>query len=73
MVGLVGVFPLSWLRLFYGSEFLDYGYLVQWWSVILPVAFLGASCNSSRLRALERTRLIFPTQVFTATFAVIIS
>lgn len=72
IVGLVGAFPLFWLGLFYGSEFLDYGYLVQWWSVIFLVAFLGTASNYG-LRALERTRLIFLAQVFTATFAAIFS
>ena len=70
IVGLVVVAPEFWLGLFYGSEFLDYGGLVQWWAINYMVGFFSIP-GIYGLRALEQTRFIFWAQIFAAIFAIV--
>lgn len=50
--------PEFWLNLIYGPQYQGYGYLVQLWSLVYLLAFLGRPLIAG-LRAMEQTRLIF--------------
>ena len=58
-VGLIfAVDPTFWLRLIFGQQFVEYGYLLRWFAALYCLTFLAVSVRFA-LRAMERTMPIF--------------
>ncbi|MEE9542392.1 MAG: MATE family efflux transporter, partial [Thermodesulfobacteriota bacterium] len=68
IAGLAVVFPEFWLKMFYGDEFIPYGYLLRWYAAVYLLIFIGLPLRSG-LRALEHTRPIFLVYLVTTLFA----
>jgi O-antigen/teichoic acid export membrane protein len=61
--------PEFWLDLIYGKDYVGYGHLVVWWSVIYFIAFLAQQLSIG-LRTIERTKSIFWAHLVTAIISV---
>jgi len=72
LVLLAAMFPEFWLRLFYGTEYLDYGYLLQWWTASYFLIYFGVPLTVG-LRTLECTRPIFVAYCVMSGFALLLS
>lgn len=55
---IAGVGAEFWLQLFYGTEYLDYAFVLRWWAASYLLIFFGVPLTSG-LRALENTRPMF--------------
>jgi len=55
---IVAYWAEFWLRLLYGNEYLNYGFILRWWSLSYFLIFFGVPLTSG-LRALENTRPLF--------------
>ncbi|ALG68535.2 lipopolysaccharide biosynthesis protein [Beggiatoa leptomitoformis] len=55
---LLGCFPTTWLYLFYGDEFSDYGYVLTSYVVVYFIVFFLSPVKIG-LRVLEKTRPLF--------------
>lgn len=67
IVLVAAVAPEFWLHLFYGSEYADYGNLVQWWAAVYFVGFFNLPAMFG-LRAIESTQAIFAARFSSAVF-----
>lgn len=65
LILLVTVIPEFWLKLFYGEQHIDQGYLVQWWGAFYFMIFLSRP-SLLGLRAMEYTRPIFTQNLIVA-------
>lgn len=63
-----GAFPEIWLSLFYGTEYVDYGFMLQWYAGIYLLIFLGFPLRTG-LRTLEMPKSIFFAYVFMTFFS----
>ncbi len=79
MIGLIATLSLSvffglsaeyWMEIFYGIEFVEFSYLVQWFSIIF-VLFFPSLPFGAGLKALEMTRSLFRAQFVAVCFSVI--
>lgn len=66
---IAAVAPGFWLSLI-KSEYMDYGYIVVWWSALHLVLFVGTPLDFG-LRTIERTRTIFWASLGSAIVSVI--
>jgi O-antigen/teichoic acid export membrane protein len=64
------VYPAFWLRLVYGVEFVQYGFLLRWYSALYVLTFLTLPLRSG-LRAIERTASIFVAYAIAALFSMV--
>lgn len=64
--------PELWLKLFYGNDYAEYGYLLQWYAVIYIFVFIGVPVKAG-LRALEHTKPLFLAYVFMTGFSLILA
>jgi O-antigen/teichoic acid export membrane protein len=62
--------PAFWLDLIYGKDYVAYGHLVVWWSVIYFIGFLAQQISIC-LRTIEQTKSIFWAHLVTAIFSII--
>jgi O-antigen/teichoic acid export membrane protein len=62
--------PDFWLVLIYGKDYVGYGQLVVWWSVIYFISFLAQQISIG-LRTIERTKSIFWAQLVTAIISIV--
>lgn len=58
IAGIFAIIPEFWLNLFYGDQYVTYGYLVRWYAIIYVLVFLGLPLRFG-LRTLEETRPVF--------------
>ena len=61
--------PEFWLELIYGKDYVGYGHLVVWWSVIYFIGFMAQQISVG-LRTIERTKSIFWANLVTAIISV---
>lgn len=62
--------PSFWLRLVFGPEYEQYGFILQWFAVIYLLVFLSLPLRSG-IRAIEEPRAIFWAKVWTTLFSLI--
>ena len=71
VVGAVAaIAPNYWLSLVFGDQYAGYGFLLRWWAIIYLMNYLALPLHSG-LRAIEDTRSIFRTYLWTALFSLI--
>ena len=67
IVIVAAVMPEFWLRLAFGPEYSGFGYLVQWWAVVILVYAPNVPLRAGLL-AIERTKAIFFASLFSTLF-----
>lgn len=67
---MVGAAPNFWLRLAYGSKYLEYGHLLRLYGILYLLAFFGGPLRAS-LQALEFTAPIFWSYCVMTVFSLI--
>lgn len=72
LCGVIAVAPEFWLGLVYGDEYLQYGYLLYWYTAIYLIISLGLPLRSG-LRAIEITRPIFSSYLVASVIAIVSS
>lgn len=68
----IGLFPKFFLRIFYGSNFVEYGWVIQWYVIIYVLMFLALPFRYG-LRTLETTKPIFIGYVLSGLSGLILS
>lgn len=64
-----GLMPKFWLILFYGEQYQEFGFILQWYAVIYLLIFIGLPLRAG-LRAIETTRPIFIAYVLMTIFSI---
>ena len=62
-----GLLPEFWLTLFYGVQYQNFGFILQWYAIIYLLIFVGLPLRAG-LRTLETTRPIFMAYVLMTIF-----
>ena len=70
IVLIAAVVPEFWMRLLYGPEYSQQGYLVRWWAAVYFVGFFNLPATFG-LRTLSSTRAIFFAQFVAAAFTAV--
>lgn len=66
---IMGAAPMLWLRLFYGSQMAEYGYVLRLYALIYVFIFVGGPLRAG-LQALEFTAPIFWSYLAMTAFAI---
>jgi len=64
-----GLLPQFWLTLFYGVQYQNFGFILQWYAIIYLLIFIGLPLRAG-LRTLETTRPIFMAYVLMTIFTI---
>ncbi len=64
-----GLLPEFWLSLFYGVQYQNFGFILQWYAIIYLLIFIGLPLRAG-LRTLETTRPIFIAYVLMTIFTI---
>ena len=64
-----GLLPRLWLTLFYGAQYQEFGFILQWYAIIYLFIFIGLPIRAG-LRTLETTRPIFIAYVLMTIFSI---
>lgn len=72
IVLLASIWSEFWLKLFYGSAYAGYGWMIAWWSVYYLMGFLQRPLSVG-LRVLGNTKGIFVASLCAAIVAIILS
>ena len=70
IVVIASATPEFWLGLIYGKDYVGYGHLVVWWSVIYFIGFMAQQISIG-LRTIEHTKSIFWTNLVAAIISVV--
>ena len=70
-IGIIAsVAPEFWLHLFFGSEYLGNGYLVQWYAIIFVTMFLSLPLSAG-IQAMEKSQVIFRANAWRTLFSLL--
>jgi O-antigen/teichoic acid export membrane protein len=72
IAAVAGLWPETWLHLFYGSTYKGYGWLILWWGLFNIIGFFHRPLMAG-LRVLNHTRAIFIANLAGSIIAVITS
>lgn len=67
---IMAISPEFWLKLVFGTEYLGYGYLLQWYAIINLLIFFSIPLRSG-LRACQQTQTIFRSFVWMTLFSLL--
>ncbi len=67
---IMAVFAEQLLNVFYGKDYFEYAYILQWFSLIYIVAFVGFALRSV-LRAIENIKAIFLSRGLASAFVIL--
>jgi O-antigen/teichoic acid export membrane protein len=70
LLGLISIFSKQIILSFYGSEFVEYQYLLVAFCILYVIIFIGYPLRYA-IRTLERTRLIFVSFIASSIFSVL--
>lgn len=70
LLALISIFSKQIIMAFYGSEFVEYQYLLVAFCILYVIIFIGYPLRYA-IRTLERTRLIFVSFIASSIFSVL--